>query len=145
MTGVELGCGTGAGFTLSGSTPDGGLITPPLASNLSLRFFSWTSTPFPPCAPSWRDASGCGKSFSGIVWLAGSPGAVCADAPAAPNPNKPVKNSANTTFICHFRWKLTAINAEDLCFVPDTICPSSFGAIHVHLLSSIESQNDAQK
>jgi len=41
MTGVELGCGTGAGFTISGSTPGAGLSTPPLASNLSLRFFSW--------------------------------------------------------------------------------------------------------
>jgi hypothetical protein len=39
MTGVELGCGTGAGFTISGSTPGAGLMTPPLASNLSLRVF----------------------------------------------------------------------------------------------------------
>ncbi len=67
MTGVELGSGTGAGFTISGSTPGGGLITPPLASNLSLRFFSWTSTPLPPCAPPWRDSPGRDKSFSGIV------------------------------------------------------------------------------
>src|SRR6202047_2347630 len=76
ITGVELGSGTGAGFTISGSTPGGVLITPPLASNLSLRFFSRLSTT-PPCAPPWRDASGRDKSFSGIVWLpAGSPGAV---------------------------------------------------------------------
>jgi hypothetical protein len=47
MTGVELGCGTGAGFTISGSTPGAGLITPPLASNLSLRFFLWLSTTLP--------------------------------------------------------------------------------------------------
>ena len=54
MTGVELGSGTGAGFTICGSTPGGGLIMPPLASNLLLRFFSWLSTNAPP----WRDASG---------------------------------------------------------------------------------------
>jgi hypothetical protein len=33
MTGVELGSGTGARFTICGSTSGGGLITPPLASN----------------------------------------------------------------------------------------------------------------
>ena len=32
---------------------------------------------------------------------AGSPGAICADAPVAPNPNNPVKNSGNTAFISH--------------------------------------------
>lgn len=118
MTGVELGCGTGAGFTISGSTPGPGLITPPLASNLSLRFFLCLSTT-PPCVPPGRDASGRDKSFSGIVWLpAGSPGAVWADAPTAPNPNNPVKTSGNTAFISHLRCQLTAINAEDLCFVP---------------------------
>jgi hypothetical protein len=65
MTGVELGCGTGAGFTISGSTPGGGLITPPLLSNLSLRFFSCSSTTLPPCTPPGRGASG--RTFSGIV------------------------------------------------------------------------------
>ena len=63
--------------------------------------------------------AGRDKSFSGIVRLpAGSPGAVWADAPIAPNPNNPVKISGNTAFISHLRCKLTAINAEDLCFVP---------------------------
>jgi hypothetical protein len=72
-----------------------------------------------PCAPPWRDAFGRDKSFSGIVWLpAGSSGAVCADAPAAPNPNNPVKTSGNTAFISHLHCKLATINAEDLCFVP---------------------------
>ena len=36
MTGVELGSGTGAGFTICGSTPGGGLIMPPLASNFGM-------------------------------------------------------------------------------------------------------------
>jgi hypothetical protein len=50
------------------------LITPPLASNF------------------------------GIAWLpAGPPGAVCADAPAAPNPSNPVKTSGNAAFISHLR------------------------------------------
>jgi hypothetical protein len=98
MTGVEFGCGTGAGFTISGSTPGGGLITPPLASNLSLRLFLGPLPPLPPCAPPGCDASG--RTFSGIVWLpAGFPGAVCADAPVAPNPNNPVKTSSDTVFI----------------------------------------------
>jgi hypothetical protein len=119
MTGVELGCGTGAGFTISGSTPGAGLITPPLASNLSLRLFLWVSPTLSPCVPRGRDASGNDKSFSGIVWLpAGSPGAVCADAPPAPKPNNPVKTSGNTAFISHLRCKLGGINAEDSCFVP---------------------------
>lgn len=114
MTGVELGCGTGAGFTISGSTPGAGLITPPLASNLSLRFFLVS-----PCVPWGRASSGRDKSFSGIVWLpAGSPGAICAHAPLAPNPNNPVKASGNTAFINHLHCKLGAINAEDGCFVP---------------------------
>src|SRR5580704_16064143 len=118
ITGVELGSGTGAGFTISGSIPGAGLITPPLASSLSLRFLS-ASTTLPPCVPPGRDASGRDKSFSGIVWLpAGSPGAVCADAPTVPNPNNPVKTSGNTAFISHLRCRLTATNAEDLCFVP---------------------------
>jgi hypothetical protein len=65
ITGVELGRGTGAGFTISGSTPGGGLITPPLASSLSLRLFSCSSTTLPPCTPPGRDASG--RTFSGIV------------------------------------------------------------------------------
>ena len=118
MTGVELGSGTGAGFTISGSTPGGGLITPPLASNLSLGFFSWLSATLPPCAP-WRAAFGRDKSFSGIVWLpAGSPGAICADALTAPNPKNPVKTSGNTAFISRLLCKFTAINADDLRFVP---------------------------
>jgi hypothetical protein len=114
MTGVELGSGTGAGFTISGSTPGAGLITPPVASNLSLRFFLVS-----PCVPCGRNSSGRDKSFSGIVWLpAGSPGAVWANAPGPPNPNNPVKTSGNTAFINHLHWKLGAINAEDGCFVP---------------------------
>ena len=114
MTGVELGCGTGAGFTISGSTPGAGLITPPLASNLSLRFF--LVSPGMPCG---RDVSGRDKSFSGIVWLpAGSPGAVWANAPTPPNPNTPVKTSGSTAFIIHLRCMLGAINVEDGCFVP---------------------------
>jgi hypothetical protein len=61
---------------------------------------------------------------------AGSPGAVCAHAPAAPNPSNPVKTSGNTAFISHLRCKLAAINAEDLCFVPGAICRSAFAAIN---------------
>jgi hypothetical protein len=72
---------------------------------------------------------------------AGSPGAVCADAPAPPNPSNPVKTSGNTAFISYLRCKLAAINAEDLRFVP--FCRSAVAAIKVHLLSSIDSQNDA--
>ena len=60
MTGAELDSGTGAAFTISGSTPGGGLIIPPLASNLTLRFFSWST--LPPCAPPGRDASVRDKS-----------------------------------------------------------------------------------
>jgi hypothetical protein len=71
---------------------------------------------------------------------AGSPGAVCADESAAPNPSNPVKTSGNTPFINHLHYKLAAINAEDLCFVPDAICHFAFAAISVHLLSYIESQ-----
>lgn len=116
MTGVELGSGTGAGFTISGSIPGGGLITPPLASDLSLGFLSLLSATLPPCAPSRRAAFGRDKSFPGIVWLpVGSPGAVGADALAAPSPNKP-KNSGNTAFISRLLCK--AINADDLRFVP---------------------------
>ncbi len=65
MTGVELGSGIGAGFTISGSTPGGGLITPPLASNLSLRFFLWLSTTLPPCAPPKRD---CIRPRQILLW-----------------------------------------------------------------------------
>src|SRR5256885_2433314 len=39
ITGMELGCGTGAGCTIFGSTPSAGLMTPPLLSNLSLRLW----------------------------------------------------------------------------------------------------------
>jgi hypothetical protein len=134
MTGVELGSGTGAGFTISGSTPGAGLITPPLASNLSLRFFSHLSTTLPPCVAPGRDASGRDKSFSGIVWLpAGSPGAVCADALTAPNPKNPVKTSGNTAFISYLRCNLAAINAEDHCFVPRVNIEPSPDATNVSL------------
>src|ERR1700682_43531 len=40
MTGGEFGS-AGAGFTISWAAPGVVLIIPPLASNLSLRFFSW--------------------------------------------------------------------------------------------------------
>jgi hypothetical protein len=134
MTGVELGSGTGAGFTISGSTPGAGLITPPLASNLSLRFFSRLSTTLPPCVAPGRDASGRDKSFSGIVWLpAGSPGAVCADELTAPNPKNPVKTSGNTAFISYLRCNLAAINAEDHCFVPRVNTEPSPDATNVSL------------
>jgi hypothetical protein len=64
ITGVELGSGTGAGCTICGSTFSAGLMTPPLLSNLSLRFWFPSEVAFrfgvPPSAE--RD-----KSFSGIV------------------------------------------------------------------------------
>jgi hypothetical protein len=71
-----------------------------------------------PCAPPWRDAFGRDKSFSGIVWLpAGSSGAVCADAPAAPNPNNPVKTAAIQLSSVISVANSQQINAQYLRFV----------------------------